>query len=136
MGATVLGVDAAERSVEAARAHASRDPLVASRATYRAAAAEELAAEGARFDAVLSLEVVEHVADVPAFASTLASLVAEEGLLVLSSVNRTLRSYALGILAAERLLGLVPPGTHDWARFISPEELAGALTAAAHDRPG
>ena len=130
MGAQVLGVDAAERSVVAARAHAARDPLVASRASYRAAAAEELAGEGCTFDAVLSLEVMEHVADVPAFAATLASLVTPDGLLLLSTINRTVRSYALGILAAEHLLGLVPRGTHDWARFLTPPEVAGAHQAS------
>jgi 2-polyprenyl-6-hydroxyphenyl methylase/3-demethylubiquinone-9 3-methyltransferase len=126
MGATVLGVDAAERSVAAARAHAARDPLVASRVQYRAGAAEDLVAEGMHFDGVLSLEVVEHVADVNAFASALCLLVAADGLLVMSTVNRTLRSHVLAILAAERVLGLVPNGTHDWSRFLSPEELAGA----------
>ncbi len=126
MGADVLGVDAVERSVVIARAHAARDPAVAARAQYRAVAAEQLLAEGASFDAVLSLEVVEHVADVPAFAATLAALVRPGGLLVLSTVNRTLRAYALGIVAAERLLRLVPNGTHDWARFLTPEELTGA----------
>jgi 2-polyprenyl-6-hydroxyphenyl methylase/3-demethylubiquinone-9 3-methyltransferase len=88
--------------------------------------AEELAAEGARFDAVLSLEVAEHVADVPAFTAALASLAEPRGVLVLSTVNRTLRSYALGVVAAERLLSLVPAGTHDWSRFLTPDELAGA----------
>lgn len=125
MGATVLGVDAVARSVAAARAHAARDPVVRTRARYRAALAEELLAEGLRFDAVLSLEVVEHCADVHAFTSTLADLVAPRGMLVMSTVHRTLRSYALGILAAERVLGLVPAGTHEWSRFVTPDELAG-----------
>jgi ubiquinone biosynthesis O-methyltransferase len=125
MGAEVLGVDAVARSVAAARAHAARDPAVRTRASYRAVLAEALLAEGARFDGVLSLEVVEHTADVGAFTAALAGLVAPGGLLVMSTVSRTLRSYALGVLAAERLLGLVPPGTHDWARFLTPEELAG-----------
>ena len=112
MGADVLGVDAVARSVAVARAHAARDPSVRTRARYRAVLAEELAAEGPRFDAVLSLEVAEHVADVPAFTAALASLVEPRGVLVLSTVNRTLRSYALGVVAAERLLSLVPAG---WA---------------------
>lgn len=129
MGAHVLGVDAAERSVFAARAHAARDPLVSSLASYRAAAAEELVSEGRTFDAVLSLEVMEHAADVPAFAATLGSLVIPDGLLLLSTINRTVRSYALGILAAEQLLGLVPRGTHDWSRFLTPQEVAGASQA-------
>ena len=127
MGADVLGIDAVARSVAVARAHAARDPSVRSRARYRAVLAEELAAEGARFDAVLSLEVAEHVADVPAFTAAMAGLTAPRGVLVLSTVNRTLRSYALGIVAAERILSLVPAGTHDWSRFLTPDELAGAF---------
>jgi ubiquinone biosynthesis O-methyltransferase len=127
MGAQVLGVDAVERSVAVARAHGARDPTVAERAQYRAVVAEQLVSEGARFDGVLSLEVVEHVADVGAFTATLAALVQPRGLLVLSTVNRTLRAYALGVVAAEHVLGMVPPGTHDWARFLTPEELAGAF---------
>ena len=126
MGADVLGIDAVARSVAVARAHAARDPCVRARARYRAVLAEELAEEGVRFDAVLSLEVVEHVADVQAFTAALAGLVEPGGVLVLSTVNRTVRSYALGIVAAERLLSLVPSGTHDWSRFLTPEELAGA----------
>jgi 2-polyprenyl-6-hydroxyphenyl methylase/3-demethylubiquinone-9 3-methyltransferase len=133
MGADVLGIDAVERSVAVARAHAARDPAVAARARYRTVLAEALQAEGARFDGVLSLEVVEHVADVRAFTAALAGLVAPRGLLVLSTVNRTLRSYALGVLAAERLLGLVPPGTHDWARFLTPAELAATAAAAGFE---
>ena len=131
MGADVLGIDAVARSVAVARAHAARDPRVRARARYRAVLAEELAEEGARFDAVLSLEVVEHVADVHAFAAALAGLVEPGGVLVLSTVNRTVRSYALGIVAAERLLSLVPSGTHDWSRFLTPEELAGACAHVA-----
>ena len=126
MGADVLGIDAVARSVAVARAHAARDPCVRARARYRAVLAEELAEAGVRFDAVLSLEVVEHVADVQAFTAALAGLVEPGGVLVLSTVNRTVRSYALGIVAAERLLSLVPSGTHDWSRFLTPEELAGA----------
>lgn len=126
MGADVLGIDAVARSIAVARAHVARDPSVRTRARYRAVLAEELVAEGARFDAVLSLEVVEHVADVPAFTAALAGLVEPRGALLLSTVNRTLRSYALGIVAAERLLSLVPSGTHDWSRFLTPDELAGA----------
>jgi 2-polyprenyl-3-methyl-5-hydroxy-6-metoxy-1,4-benzoquinol methylase len=129
MGAQVLGVDAVERSIAAARAHASRDPAVRTRAQYRAVLAEDVLAEGQRFDGVLSLEVVEHCADVPAFTAALAGLVAPGGMLLMSTVNRTLRSYALGVLAAERVLGLVPNGTHDWARFVTPDELAGACIA-------
>ena len=126
LGSQVLGVDAVAKSVDIARAHAARDPVVAARAQYRACTAEQLVAEGQRFDLVTSLEVVEHVADVPAFLRVLTQLLRPGGLLVMSTVNRTVRSYMLGIVAAEHLLQWVPAGTHSWQRFLTPEELTGA----------
>lgn len=126
LGSNVLGVDAVARSVDVARAHAARDPLVAARAQFRACTAEQLVAEGKCYDLVTSLEVVEHVADVTAFTRVLTQLLRPGGMLVMSTVNRTLRSYALGIVAAEHLLHWVPAGTHAWRRFVTPEELTGA----------
>ena len=126
LGSRVLGVDAVAKSVDIARAHAARDPVVAARAQFRACTAEQLVAEGHRFDLVTSLEVVEHVADVPAFVRVLTQLLRPGGLLVMSTVNRTVRSYMLGIVAAEHLLQWVPSGTHSWRRFLTPEELTGA----------
>ncbi len=120
MGATVTGIDAAEEGVLAARAHAGAMGL---KIDYRAVTAEELAGEGARFDAVLALEIVEHVADLPAFAEALGALVEPEGLVALSTLNRTARSYALAIVGAEYVLGWLPRGTHDWNRFPTPQEL-------------
>lgn len=124
MGAQVTAIDAAEESVAAAKQHAK---AVGLEIDYRAVTAEELAAGGETFDAVLSLEVVEHVADVPGFLATLSSLVRPGGALLLSTLNRTPKSFMLAIVGAEYLLRWVPRGTHDWKRFLKPSELAAAL---------
>ena len=124
MGATVTGIDAAAEGVEAARAHAAAMDLDIE---YRATTAEALAEEGERFDAVLALEIVEHVADLPAFARALGALVEPDGLVALSTLNRSARSYLLAILGAEYLLRWLPRGTHDWNRFPTPQELRAAL---------
>ena len=124
MGAEVTAIDAAEESVAAAKLHAEAMGL---KIGYRAVTAEALLAEGARFDAVLSLEVVEHVADVEGFLATLAGLVRPGGALILSTLNRTPKSFGLAIVGAEYLLRWVPRGTHDWRRFLKPSELANGL---------
>ena len=127
MGATVLGLDPGRENVEAARTHASGQDLPLS---YRVATVEELEAEGARFDAVVCLEVVEHVPDVKAFLKSCASLVRPGGAMILSTINRNLKSYALAIVAAEYVLGWLPRGTHQWERFVTPDELTRALAAS------
>ena len=124
MGAEVTAIDAAEESVAAAKLHAEAMGLAID---YRAMTAEALLEEGASFDAVLSLEVVEHVADVPDFLETLCGLVKPGGALILSTLNRTPKSFALAIVGAEYLLRWVPRGTHDWRRFLKPSELARSL---------
>lgn len=91
---------------------------------YERTSAEALAASGAQYHLVVASEVIEHVRQPPAFMRTLASLVAPGGQLVVSTLNRTPRSFALAIAAAEYVLRMVPPGTHDWARFVTPQELA------------
>ena len=126
LGAAMTGVDAAAESVAAARAHAQEAGLDID---YRATTAEALAAEGAAFDAVISMEVVEHVADLGAFVQALAALTKPGGGVVLATLNRTLKSFALGIVAAEYVLGWLPRGTHDWKRFVRPSELARHLRA-------
>jgi 2-polyprenyl-6-hydroxyphenyl methylase / 3-demethylubiquinone-9 3-methyltransferase len=127
LGASVTGIDPASENIEAAKAHAAGARL---EIDYRAATAEEVAAEGRTFDAVLLLEVVEHVPDVPAFLKLVAPLVKPGGVMVLSTLNRTLKAYALAIIGAEFILRWLPLGTHNWDRFVRPDELKAALERA------
>ena len=127
LGYDVLGLDAAADAVAAAQAHAAGQDLSL---TYRAGAAEDLVAEGARFSVVTTLEVIEHVTDPAAFLRLLAQLLEPGGLLFVSTLNRTLRSLAVAKLGAEYVLRLLPVGTHDWRRFVTPTEL-GAYGKAA-----
>ncbi len=127
LGAIVTGIDPVEESIAVAAAHARKLGLTVN---YRATTAEDIAHEGKTFDAVIASEVVEHVADTASFLKTCRSLCKPGGLLVLSTLNRTAKSFGLAILAAERLLGIIPRGTHDWKKFIKPEELEAGLSAA------
>lgn len=120
LGADVTAIDPSEASIGVATAHASEQGLAI---TYRSSRAEDLAAEGATFDLVTCLEVIEHIPDVRAFLTVAAKLVRPGGLLVASTLNRTLKSYALGIVAAEYILRWAPIGAHQWERFITPDEL-------------
>jgi 2-polyprenyl-6-hydroxyphenyl methylase/3-demethylubiquinone-9 3-methyltransferase len=131
LGAHVTGIDPVEESICAARTHAQNLGLSIS---YRAGTAEDLAREQCVFDAVIASEVVEHVADVDAFLKTCRALLRPGGLLILSTLNRTTKSFCLAIVAAEHILGLIPAGTHDWKKFIKPEELDGTLLAAGFNR--
>ncbi len=121
IGATMTGIDPAPDTIAAAAAHARTQGLTID---YRATRAETLRDAGETFDVVLCLEVVEHVPDVRAFLSVAASLVRPGGLLILSTLNRTLKSYALAIVGAEYVLRWLPVGTHQWDRFIKPDELS------------
>lgn len=132
LGAQVTGLDPTEETIAVARAHAAAQGLAID---YRADRAETLKEAGERFDAVVCLEVVEHVPDVAAFLKTIADLVRPGGLIVLSTLNRTFKSYALAIVAAEYVLGWLPRGTHDWQRFVMPEELQSHLGAAGFEAP-
>jgi 2-polyprenyl-6-hydroxyphenyl methylase / 3-demethylubiquinone-9 3-methyltransferase len=127
MGACVTAIDPAEENVEAARRHAEPQALSIN---YRAGRAEDLVAEGASFDAVVCLEVLEHVPDPQAFLNTCASLVRPSGLMILSTLNRTLKAYAFAIVGAEYILRWLPAGTHQWDRFVTPEELDRYLASA------
>ncbi len=127
MGFDVLGIDAAEEGVEAAAAHAAE---TATPVAYRCTSAEQLAAEGRSFDAVVAMEVIEHVADLEGFVDTCASLVRPGGLLFAATINRTLKALALAKIGAEYVLGWVPPGTHDWQKFVTPRELHRLLEGA------
>jgi 2-polyprenyl-6-hydroxyphenyl methylase/3-demethylubiquinone-9 3-methyltransferase len=124
LGATVTGIDAAPRNIAVARLHAARSGLAID---YRTAAAETLAAAGERYDVVLALEVIEHVADRDAFLGACASLLDAHGLMFVATLNRTAKAFALAIVGAEYLLGWLPRGTHDWRRFVRPAELAAGL---------
>jgi 2-polyprenyl-6-hydroxyphenyl methylase / 3-demethylubiquinone-9 3-methyltransferase len=126
-GFDVLGIDAAGGAIEAAQAHAEGQGL---RLEYQATTAEALAEAGARFPAIISLEVVEHVADPGVFVRTLAGLLEPGGVLVMSTLNRTPRSWLTAKLGAEYVLRLLPVGTHDWRQFITPAELAGMMRAS------
>jgi 2-polyprenyl-6-hydroxyphenyl methylase / 3-demethylubiquinone-9 3-methyltransferase len=127
LGARVTGIDPGLDNVEAARRHAAGQGLAID---YRVARVEDLAAEGRAFDAVVCLEVVEHVPDAGAFLKTCASLVRPGGLMLLSTINRTLKAYMLAIIGAEYVLRWLPVGTHQWERFVTPDELGRYLQAA------
>ena len=124
LGASVTGIDAAEANVGVARAHARSTDL---QINYRQASAEELAAAGERFDAVLALEVIEHVADVDAFLEATVALVRPGGAFIASTLNRTPKSLLFGIIGAEYVLRWLPRGTHRWDRFVRPSEFAAGL---------
>ena len=127
LGAAVTGLDPAPGNIEVARRHAEETGAAL---TYRAAALEELAHEPERFDVVLAMEVIEHVNDMPRFVADACALVKPGGLLAASTLNRTLRSFALAIVGAEYVLGWLPKGTHRWEQFVTPQELEAALNAA------
>lgn len=124
LGALVTGIDAAEENVKTAAVHAADGEVPVA---YRCATAEELAAEPQRFDAVLALEVVEHVADVGLFLDACCRLMKPDGMLVLSTLNRTPKAFLLAIVGAEYLLRWLPRGTHDWRKFLRPSEIAAHL---------
>lgn len=126
MGADVLGVDASERNVKTATAHAAES---GTRVEYRAATAEQLAAEGRTFDVVLAMEILEHVADVDLFLKSCAALLKPDGVLFFATLNRTPKSYLMGIVGAEYILRWLPPGTHDWRKFLRPSEIAAGVRA-------
>ncbi|WP_299906130.1 bifunctional 2-polyprenyl-6-hydroxyphenol methylase/3-demethylubiquinol 3-O-methyltransferase UbiG [uncultured Paracoccus sp.] len=136
LGAEVVGADAVERNISVASLHAEQQGLDID---YRATTAEALAEAGERFDAVLALEIVEHVADPSAFVATCAALTRPEGVMIVSTLNRTPKSFGAAIIGAEWIMRWLPKGTHEWHRFITPEELAGMMVAAgmpAVDRRG
>jgi 2-polyprenyl-6-hydroxyphenyl methylase/3-demethylubiquinone-9 3-methyltransferase len=130
LGASVVGADPAEENIEAAKTHAEATGVTVD---YRATTAEALAEAGEKFDVVLAMEVVEHVVDVPAFVDSCASMVKPGGLLIAATLNRTLKSFALAIVGAEYVLRWVPRGTHQWDKFVKPQELERAIEDAGLD---
>jgi 2-polyprenyl-6-hydroxyphenyl methylase / 3-demethylubiquinone-9 3-methyltransferase len=127
LGARVLGADPVATSIEVAKRHASDVGVIVD---YRCATTEALADAGERFDIVLAMEVVEHVADLPLFVRRCAEMVKPSGLMVVATLNRTLKSFALAIVGAEYILGWLPRGTHQWDKLVTPDELEAAMTRA------
>lgn len=121
LGATVLGIDAVPENIQVAQGHATKYGLDIA---YEAIPVEDLVTTGKTFDIITALEIVEHVQDLPLFLKSCCRLVKPGGLLFLSTLNKTLRSYLLGIVAAEYILKWVPKGTHDWKKFLEPADIA------------
>ncbi len=120
LGAKVTGIDGAEKNIKTAIAHAQQTDL---NIDYRTTTAEDLAAKGAQFDVVLALEVIEHVADVDLFLQSITTLAKPGGVIIISTINRTLKAYALAIIGAEYILRWLPRGTHEWKKFLKPSEI-------------
>ncbi|WP_121061139.1 bifunctional 2-polyprenyl-6-hydroxyphenol methylase/3-demethylubiquinol 3-O-methyltransferase UbiG [Chachezhania antarctica] len=127
LGAIVVGADAAERNIPVAQIHAEQSGL---EIDYRHTTAEDIAAGGETFDAVLNMEVVEHVANPQAFLSTCSALLKPGGLHICSTINRNPKSWAMAIFGAEHVMRWLPKGTHDWSKFITPDELYALLEGA------
>ncbi len=127
LGAAVVGVDPSEKNIKTASVHASEMELDID---YRVGTAEDLAAAGEKFDVILNMEVIEHVANPKAFTATCVNLLKPNGLMFVATLNRTLKSFALAIVGAEYVLGWLPRGTHEWEKFIKPSELKDWLSAS------
>ncbi len=125
LGATVTGVDAAERNITIAKIHAEKSGLDID---YRVTTSEALVAAGEKFDVVLNMEVVEHVDNVPLYMKSCADLVAPGGLMFTATLNRTARAFALAVVGAEYVLRWLPRGTHDWRKFLTPNEIHSLIT--------
>ena len=126
LGADVVGIDAAEESIRVAGVHAQESGLAID---YRAATAEALAEGKRRFDVILAMEVVEHVADLEGFLAACSTLLKPRGAMVIATLNRTPRAFALAVVGAEYVLRWLPRGTHDWRKFVRPSELDAILRA-------
>ncbi|ACS50762.1 bifunctional 2-polyprenyl-6-hydroxyphenol methylase/3-demethylubiquinol 3-O-methyltransferase UbiG [Bartonella grahamii] len=128
LGAMVVGVDAAQTNIEVAKTHAAQNDLSID---YRTMTAEALANEGEKFDIILNMEVVEHVADVNLFIAATAKMLKPQGLMFVSTLNRTWKSWGLAIVGAEYILRWLPKGTHDYKKFLKPLELKSFLSKNA-----
>jgi 2-polyprenyl-6-hydroxyphenyl methylase/3-demethylubiquinone-9 3-methyltransferase len=125
LGATVTGIDAAERNIRIATLHAEQSGVAV---TYQTTTSEALAAQGQTYDLVLNMEVVEHVDNVPLYMKSCADLVAPGGLMLTATLNRTARALAFAVIGAEYVLGWLPRGTHDWKKFLTPDEIKALIT--------
>jgi 2-polyprenyl-6-hydroxyphenyl methylase/3-demethylubiquinone-9 3-methyltransferase len=124
LGAQVVGADASATNIEVAKLHAAESGV---EIDYRATTAEDLADAGETFDVILNMEVVEHVADVPLYIARCAEMVRPDGIMVVATINRTLKALGLAIVGAEYVLRWLPRGTHEYGRLVRPEELEKAL---------
>ncbi|MBR9650460.1 bifunctional 2-polyprenyl-6-hydroxyphenol methylase/3-demethylubiquinol 3-O-methyltransferase UbiG [Thalassovita aquimarina] len=127
LGATVVGADAAAGNIPVAQVHAQQSGLDID---YRNVTAEALAAAGERFDVVLNMEVVEHVADPMAYMTACQQLLKPGGLMICSTINRNAKSFAVAIVGAEFVMRWLPKGTHEWSKFITPDELYDLIAKA------
>lgn len=130
LGADVTGIDADGTGIDAAKTHAS---LMGLKIDYKAASTDTLKKQTPSFDIVLALEIIEHVTDIDAFVNDTLALCKPGGLVIFSTLNRTPKSFALGIVAAEYILGWVPKGTHRWKKFVKPSELSRAVRVHGGD---
>ena len=130
LGATVVGVDAAAGNIPVARIHAEQSGLAID---YRVGTAEAMAADGEQFDVVLNMEVVEHVADPLGYLTACQQLLKQGGLHICSTLNRNPKSYVMAIIGAEHVMRWLPKGTHEWSKFITPDELFTLLKQAGLD---
>jgi len=130
LGAEVVGADAAPRNIPVAQVHAEQSGLAID---YRHTTAEDMAAAGEQFDAVLNMEVVEHVADPLAYLTACRQLLKPGGIQICSTINRNPKSFAMAIVGAEYVMRWLPKGTHEWSKFITPDELYDLLRKAGLD---
>ena len=130
LGATVVGADAAARNIPVAQVHAEQSGLTVD---YRHTTAEAMAEAGEQFDVVLNMEVVEHVADPLAYLTACQQLLKPGGLMICSTLNRNPKSYLMAIIGAEYVMRWLPKGTHEWQKFITPDELYGLIRQAGLD---
>lgn len=127
LGAKVTGADAGEKNIKTASVHADEQGLDID---YRLTTAEALAEAGERFDVVLNMEVIEHVADTGAFMKACGQCLKPGGIMITATLNRTARAFALAIVGAEYILGWLPRGTHEWSKFVTPDEMRALMTDA------
>jgi len=130
LGAAVVGADAGEKNIATASVHAREQGLDID---YRCTTAEALAAAGEGFDVILNMEVIEHVADRDAFLEACAVMLKPGGLMIVATINRTVKALGLAVIGAEYILGWLPRGTHDWSKFVTPDEMRQGLAAAGLD---
>jgi len=127
LGATVVGADAAERNIPVAQIHAEQSGL---EIDYRHTSAEAIVQTGETFDVILNMEVVEHVADPLGFLTACKDLLKPNGLMLCSTINRNPKSYLMAIIGAEHIMQWLPKGTHEWDKFITPDELFELIKSA------